>query len=105
MVIISFIRKYPKIIPKIGIRYATCVWNTNPLTVKILNLINHANPVATIPRYNNDKVDAKVGFEFQGVSIKREQGNKKITDQIVVEVVTFSFFLFLNLSVINPPIQ
>ena len=49
-VIISFIKKYPKIIPKMGIRYATCVWKTNPFTVNILNLINQAKPVATIPK-------------------------------------------------------
>ena len=88
-----------------GIKYATWVWNTNPLTVKILNLINHASPVATTPKYNRDNVDANDGLEFQGVSKIREKGSKKITDQMVVDVVTFSFFLFFNLSVINPPIQ
>ena len=104
-VIISSIKKYPKIIPKIGIRYATWVWKTKPFTVKILNLINHASPVAIMPRYNNDKVDTKVGFDSQGVSIIREKGNKKITDHKVVDVVTFSFFSFFNFKVSNPPMQ
>ena len=30
-----------------------------------------------------------------------EKGNKKMTDHNVVDVVTFSFFLFLNLMLIN----
>ena len=104
-VIISFIKTYPKKIPKIGIRYATWVWKTRPLTVKILNLINQANPVATTPKYNKDKVDNKVGFEFQGVSKTIEKGNKNITDHKVVEVVTFSLSLFLSFKVNKPPIQ
>ena len=56
--ITSSIRKNPKIIPNTGIKYATWVWNTNPFTVNILNLINQAKPVATTPRYNNDNVDS-----------------------------------------------
>ena len=76
-----------------------------PLTVKILNLINHARPVAITPRYSNEKVEIKVGSEFHGVSKTIEKGSKKITDHRVVEVVTFSFFLFFNLSVSKPPIQ
>ena len=68
---------------------------TKPFTVKILNLINHANPVAIVPKYNKDKVDINVGVEFQGVSIIKEKGNKKIIDHKVVDVVTFSFFSFL----------
>ena len=67
---------------------------TNPFTVKILNLISQANPVATTPRYSKDKVETKVGLEFQGVSKIKEKGNKKITDHNVVDVVTFSFFYF-----------
>ena len=78
---------------------------TKPLTVKIRNLINHASPVATTPKYNKDNVEANDGFEFHGISKISEKGSKKITDQIVVEVVTFSFLLFFNFSVINPPIQ
>ena len=78
---------------------------TKPFTVKILNLINHASPVAIVPRYNNDKVDTKVGFDSQGVSIIKEKGNKKITDHKVVDVVTFSFFSFFNFKVNNPPMQ
>ena len=77
-VIISSIKKYPKIIPKIGIKYATWVWNTKPLIVNILNLINHANPVAITPKYNNDRVDAKVGSEFHGVSNIKENEVKKL---------------------------
>ena len=49
-VIISSIKKYPNNTPKIGIKYATWVWKTNPLTVNILNLNNQAKPVATTPR-------------------------------------------------------
>ena len=56
----------------------------------------YANPVATTPKYNKDKVDNKVGFEFQGVSKTIEKGNKNITDHKVVEVVTFSLSLFLS---------
>ena len=37
-------------------------------------------------------VEASVGLEFHGVSKINENGNKKITDHNVVEVVTFSFF-------------
>ena len=50
-------------------------------------------------------VDAKVGLEFQGDSRNKEKGNKNIIDQSVVDVVTFSFFSFLNFKVNNPPIQ
>ena len=50
-------------------------------------------------------METKVGFEFQGVSIIKEKGNKNMTDHIVVEVVTFSFCLCLSLSVNRPPIQ
>ena len=35
----------------------------------------------------------------------KKRAIKKITDHKVVEVVTFSFFLFFNFSVNNPPIQ
>ena len=45
------------------------------------------------------------GLEFQGVSKITEKGSKKITDHNVVEVVTFSFFLFFNFKVSKPPIQ
>ena len=38
-------------------------------------------------------------------SIINEKGNKKITDHNVVDVVTFSFFLFFNFKVNKPPIQ
>jgi len=61
--------------------------------------------VATTPRYKSDSVDTRDGFKFQGVSIIKENGNRKITDHRVVEVVTFSFFLFFNLRVSKPPIQ
>ena len=61
--------------------------------------------MAITPKYSNDKVEAKVGEEFQGVSIINENGKRKITDQIVVDVVTFSFFLFLSFKVNNPPIE
>ena len=88
-----------------GIKYATWVWKTRPFTVRILNLINHAKPVAITPKYNNDKVDFKVGLESQGLSIINENGNKNMTDHNVVEVVTFSFFLFLSFRVSKPPIQ
>ena len=81
-VIISSIKKYPKIIPKIGIKYATWVWKTKPFTVKILNLISQANPVAITPKYNNATVEAKVGLEFQGVSKRNDKGKRKITDQL-----------------------
>ena len=57
--------------------------------------------MAITPKYNNDRVDTKVGLEFQGVSKKIEKGNKKITDHNVVDVVTFSFFFFLILMLIN----
>ena len=50
--------------------------------------------MAITPRYNSDKVEAKVGLEFHGVSIISEKGKRKITDHIVVDVVTFSFFFF-----------
>ena len=61
--------------------------------------------VETIKQYKSDKVEARVGFEFHGVSKIRENGSKKITDHKVVDVVTFSFRLFLNFNVIKPPIQ
>ena len=34
-----------------------------------------------------------------------EKGKRKITDHMVVDVVTFSFFLFFNFKVNKPPIQ
>ena len=46
-----------------------------------------------------------MGLEFQGVSMITEKGKRKITDHKVVDVVTFSFFLFFNFKVNNPPIQ
>ena len=104
-VIISSIKKYPKIIPKIGIKYATWVWKTKPFTVKILNLINHAKPVAITPKYKSERVEASVGDDSHGVSMINEKGRRKITDHKVVEVVTFSFFLFFNFKVNKPPIQ
>ena len=78
---------------------------TKPLTVKILNLINQASPVAITPKYNNDRVEDKVGLDFQGVSKLMIKALKKITDHKVVDVVTFSFFLFLILKFNKPPIQ
>ena len=57
--------------------------------------------MAITPKYNKDKVDAKVGFDSHGVSIINEKGNKKITDHNVVDVVTFSFFYFLILKLTN----
>ena len=45
--------------------------------------------MAITPKYNKDKVDAKVGFDSHGDSIINEKGNKKITDHNVVDVVTF----------------
>jgi hypothetical protein len=47
----------------------------------------------------------ELGFEFQGASTLMRNGNKKITDHKVVEVVTFSLILFLSLSVKRPPMQ
>ena len=88
-VIISSIKKYPNKTPNMGIKYATLVWNTRPFTVNILNLINQANPVATTPRYKSAKVDSVDGFNSQGASKIIDKGNKKITDQSVVDVVTF----------------
>ena len=61
--------------------------------------------MAITPKYSKDKVDAKVGFDSHGVSIINEKGNKKITDHNVVDVVTFSFPLPLNLKVKIPPIE
>ena len=104
-VIISSIKKYPKNIPKIGIKYATWVWKTKPFTVKILNLISQAKPVAITPKYTNERVEDKVGEEFQGDSKINEKGRRKITDHKVVDVVTFSFFLFFSFKVKRPPIQ
>ena len=78
---------------------------TNPFVVKILNLISQANPVAITPRYNKDNVEAKVGLEFQGVSITKDAGNKKINAHNVVEVVTFSLFLSFSFNVNKPPMQ
>ena len=57
--------------------------------------------MATTPKYNNDIVDAKDGFEFHGDLKISEKGNKKITDHKVVEVVTFSFFYSLVLKSTN----
>ena len=57
------------------------------------------------PKYNKDNVDIKVGFDSHGDSITNEQGNRKITDHNVVDVVTFSFFSFFNFNVNKPPIQ
>ena len=61
--------------------------------------------MATTPKYNNDNVDSNVGLAFQGASNIIDRGNKKITDQRVVEVVTFSLTLFLSLRVNKPPMQ
>ena len=66
------------------------------MTVKILNLINQAKPVATTPRYKSETVDSKEGFNSQGFSKIIDNGSKKITDHIVVDVVTFSFPLIIN---------
>ena len=51
--------------------------------------------MATTPKYNSDNVDSNVGLACQGDSNIIDNGNKKITDQKVVEVVTFSFTLFM----------
>ena len=67
--------------------------------------MSHAKPVATIPKYNNEKVEAADGVKFQGVSSIKEKGRRKITDHNVVDVVTFSFLLCFNFSVNNPPMQ
>ena len=57
-------------------------------------------------RYRNCvKAEQKDGEEFHGVSIINEKGKRKITDHIVVDVVTFSFFLFFNFRVNKPPMQ
>ena len=61
--------------------------------------------MAITPKYNKDKVDAKVGLEFHESQLLMKKGNKKITDHNVVDVVTFSFFLFFNFKVNKPPIQ
>ena len=52
-----------------------------------------------------ENVEAKEGLASHGSSKIKENGSKKRTDQRVVEVVTFSFFLFLSFKVNNPPIQ
>ena len=52
-----------------------------------------------------DNVEMIDGFEFHGVSITTDKGKRNITDHSVVEVVTFSFFLFLSFKVKRPPIQ
>ena len=57
--------------------------------------------MAITPRYNNERVEPKVGLASHGVSIISEKGKRKITDQSVVDVVTFSFFYFLVLKSIN----
>ena len=72
---------------------------------KILNLISQAKPVAITPKYNNDKIEIKVGLDFQGVSTINEKGNKNITDHNVGDVVTFSFFSNFNCKVNKPPMQ
>ena len=59
----------------------------------------------TLPRYIKDKVDSKLGEDNQGFSKIKDIGNRKIKDQIVVEVVTFSFPLFFILKVKIPPIE
>ena len=53
------------------------------------------------PKYNNEIVEAKVGEKFHGVSRINEKGRRKITDHKVVDVVTFSFFLFFDKVIIN----
>ena len=47
---------------------------------------------------------AKEKFVSKGLSNKKLKGVKNITDQSIVEVVTFSFPFVLILSVSNPPI-
>ena len=37
-------------------------FETNPLTVKILNLINQAKPVAITPKYNKIKLKLKLDW-------------------------------------------
>ena len=46
-----------------------------------------------------------MGEEFQGCSKIIDNGNKNINDQIVVDVVTFSFPLSFILNVKIPPIE
>ena len=58
-----------------------------------------------IPKYNKERVETIVGEDSHGLSIINEKGRRKITDHKVVDVVTFSFFLFFNLKVNNPPMQ
>ena len=49
---------------------------------------------------------SNINSSLPKITIKfKEKGSKKITDHKVVDVVTFSFFLFLNFKVSNPPIQ
>ena len=50
-------------------------------------------------------MDSKDGFDCHGDSKIIDSGSKKITDQSVVDVVTFSFPLVLNLKVNIPPIE
>ena len=54
-----------------------------------------------MPKYKSDNVDCSVGLEFHGASNIRENGNKKITDHNVVDVVTFSFPLVFNFKVMT----
>ena len=51
------------------------------------------------------KVDVKEGLDCQGVSKIIDKGNKKITDQSVVDVVTFSLPLVFSFKVKTPPIE
>ena len=46
---------------------------TKPFTVKILNLISQAKPVAITPKYSNESVEARVGLESHGVSRKMKR--------------------------------
>ena len=58
-----------------------------------------------LTRYNNAKVESIEGLNCHGVSKIIDKGNKKITDQSVVDVVTFSLPLVLNFKVKIPPIE
>ncbi len=61
--------------------------------------------MATTPRYNSARVDSIEGFDCHGVSNTIDKGSRKITDQRVVEVVTFSFPFAFNFKVKIPPIE
>ena len=70
-------------------------------TVNILNLISQASPVAITPKYTNERVEAKVGEEFHGVSKINEKGKRKLLTIELLTSLHFHFSCFLILKLIN----